>query len=57
MFLVCSGQVSCLVDDKEVKTLSVGESFGDVAIYFDYIYRVHEEHHAILGDSGALSAL
>jgi hypothetical protein len=57
MFIICSGSVSCLIDDIEVKTLSVGQSFGDVAVYFDYLYRVHEEHAPILGDSGALSAL
>mmetsp|Transcript_35925 Transcript_35925/g.75140 ORF Transcript_35925/g.75140 Transcript_35925/m.75140 type:complete len:381 (-) Transcript_35925:50-1192(-) len=57
MFLVCSGKVSCHVDDTQIKTLGVGESFGDIAIYFDYIFRVYEEHASILGDPGALSSL
>ncbi len=57
MFVVCSGKVSCCVDETEIKTFGVGESFGDIAIYFDHIFRVFEEHVSILGDSGALSSL
>ena len=57
MFVVCSGKVSCQVRETEVKTLSVGESFGDIAVYFDHLYRVHQEHASVLGDSGPLSAL
>jgi hypothetical protein len=57
MFVVCSGKVSCHVEETEIKRLGVGESFGDIAIYFDHIYRVYEEHASVLGDPGALSSL
>jgi signal-transduction protein with cAMP-binding, CBS, and nucleotidyltransferase domain len=57
MFIVCSGKVSCQVEGTEIRTFSAGESFGDVAIYFDYMFRVFEEHATLLGSPAALSSL
>ena len=57
MYLVCTGTVSCRVGDHEVKKLSSGHSFGDVAVYCDHIYRLHQEHASILGDADALDKM
>jgi signal-transduction protein with cAMP-binding, CBS, and nucleotidyltransferase domain len=57
MYLVCTGVVSCRVGDHEVKKLSSGHSFGDVAVYCDHIYRLHQEHASILGDAEALEKM
>ena len=57
MYLVCTGVVSCRVGGQEVKTLSGGHSFGDVAIYCDHIYRLHNEHSTILGECDALGKM
>ena len=57
VFIVCSGAVSCRIGDTEVKQFSAGQSFGDMSIYCDHMYRVHEEHESILGNAGALCNL
>jgi len=57
VFIVCSGVVSCRVGDVEVRQFSAGQSFGDMSIFCDHMYRVHEEHESILGDAGALCNL
>ncbi len=57
MYLVCTGTVSCRVGDREVKKLSSGHSFGDVAVYCDHIYRLHQELASILGDADALDKM
>lgn len=57
VFIVCSGILSCRVGDIEVRQFAAGQSFGDMSIYCDHMYRVHEEHESILGDAGALSTM
>ena len=57
VFIVCSGVVSCRIGDVEVRQFSAGQSFGDMSIFCDHMYRVHEEHESILGDAGALCNL
>ncbi len=57
MFIVCSGILSCKVSGKEVKRITAGQSFGEMAIYFDHINELFQEHKAILGEAGPLEKM
>jgi hypothetical protein len=57
MFIVCSGILICKVSGKEVKRISAGQSFGEMAIYFDYINELFQEHKDILGEAGPLEKM
>ncbi len=57
MYIVCSGTLVCKVQGKEVKRISAGQSFGEMAIYFDYINELFQEHKAILGEAGPLEKM
>ncbi len=57
MYVVCSGLVSCQVVGKEVKQIVPGQSFGELAIYYDHICSVFQEHKSIIGESGPLEKM
>ncbi len=57
MYVVCSGLVSCQVGGKEVKQIVAGQTFGELAIYYDHICSVFQEHKSIIGDSGPLEKM
>ncbi len=57
MYVICRGIVSCQVSGQEVRKMSAGSSFGDMAMFFRQIYSLLEEHQVILGDAGPLEKL
>ena len=52
VYIICSGNLSCQISGREVKKLTTGQSFGEMALYFECIYRFFREHEAILGEAG-----
>ncbi len=57
MYVVCSGLVSCQVGGKEVKQMVPGQTFGELATYYDHICSVFQEHKTIIGDAGPLEKM
>ena len=57
MYIVCRGSLSCQVGGKEVKQFLHGQSFGELAIYYDHVCAVFQEHKSILGESGPLEKM
>ncbi len=57
MYVICRGTVSCRVSGKEVRQISAGNSFGDMALFFRQIISLLQEHEEILGDAGPLDKM
>jgi CRP-like cAMP-binding protein len=57
MYVVCSGLVSCQVAGNEVKQIAAGQTFGELAIYYDHMCTVFQEHKSIIGDHGPLEKM
>ena len=57
MYIMCSGTVSCLVCGREVKQITAGNSFGDMAIFFRIVRALLQEHQDILGEAGPLDKM
>ena len=57
MFIVCSGRLKCEVNGSEVRQLSAGDSFGDVAVFAYRTWVLHREHAELLGNATALESL
>jgi hypothetical protein len=57
MFIVCSGKLKCEVNGAEVRQLSAGDSFGDVAVFAYRTWVLHREHAELLGNATALESL
>ncbi len=57
MYVICRGTVSCQVSGKEVRQISAGNSFGDMALFFRQIMALMYEHQEILGDAGPLDKM
>ncbi len=52
MYVICRGTISCQVSGKEVRQITSGNSFGDIALFSRQVFSLLHEHEEILGDAG-----
>ncbi len=52
MYVICRGSVSCQVSGKEMRQITSGNSFGDMALFLRQVFSLLHEHEEVLGDAG-----